>query len=234
MLERKMVPVEQLRQFRIFQNLPDEIAEEIRRHSWIKSLAADEVLFRQNDPIRRSYFCLSGQVKLFRLTRAGSEKIFVIATAGDGIDDSISFKPGRLYPLNCTAISASEMLSMDPEFMTDIFNRSADVRTGLVQALEQRVAELVDHAELLSVDKASFRVASFLLNEYRRNGSRHSFRLGSSKKYVASYLALQPETLSRCLRHFRQNGIASSVNRDIEIHDPQGLEQIVHGLDAAA
>ncbi|MFO7764261.1 MAG: Crp/Fnr family transcriptional regulator [Wenzhouxiangellaceae bacterium] len=234
MLERKMVPVEQIRQFRIFRDLGDAIVDEIRRSAWIKSLAADEVLFRQNDPVRRSYFCLSGQVKLFRLTRAGSEKIFTIASSGDSLRDSISLMAGRLYPLNCTAISASEMLSIDPEFIADICHRSRDARTSLVEALEQRIDELVDHAELLSVDKASFRVASYLLNEYRRNGSKRSFRLGSSKKYVASYLSLQPETLSRCLRHFRQNGIASSVNRRIEIHEPERLEQIVHGVDAAA
>ncbi|MBS3745596.1 MAG: Crp/Fnr family transcriptional regulator [Wenzhouxiangellaceae bacterium] len=234
MLERKMVPVEQIRQFRIFRNLGDEIVSDIRRSAWIKSLAADEVLFRQNDPVRRTYFCLSGQVKLFRLTRAGSEKIFTIASSGDSLRDSISLKPGRLYPLHCTAISTSEMLSIDPEFIADICHRSPDARASLIDALEQRIDELVDHAELLSVDKAGFRVASYLLNEYRRNGNEQSFRLGSSKKYVASYLSLQPETLSRCLRHFRQNGIASSVNRRIEIHDPERLEQIVNGVDAAA
>lgn len=234
MLERKMVPVGQLRQFSIFQDLSDEILDQIRRGAWIRSVGANEVLFRQNDPIKRSYFCLSGQVKLFRFTRTGSEKIFTIASAGDGLHDSISFRSGRLYPLNCAAIEASEMLSMDPVFITDIIHRSPGARTRLIEAFERRVDELVDHAELLSVDKASFRVASFLLNEYRRNGSNHSFRLGSSKKYVASYLSLQPETLSRCLRHFRQSGIASSVNRDIRIHDPDGLKRIVHGTDTAA
>jgi len=234
MLERKMVPTEQIRRFNIFRNLADEILEEIRRSAWIKSLDPDEVLFRQDDTICRSYFCISGQVKLFRLTSAGSEKIFTIASSGDDLHDSISFRNGRRYPVSCTAIKPSEMLSLDPEFIADIFHQSRDARTRLVEALEQHVDELVDHAELLSVDKAGFRVAYFLLNEYRRNGGQHSFRLGSSKKHIASYLSVQPETFSRCLRHLRQNGIASSVNRDIEIHDPDALERLVNGLDAAA
>ena len=234
MLERKMVPIEQIRQFGIFQDLDDGLLEEIRRNAWVKSLAPDEVLFRQNDPIRRSYFCISGQLKLFRLTHAGSEKIFRIASSGDDLHDSISLRNGRRYPLSCTAIMPSEMLSLDPEFIADIFHGSRDARTRLVESLEQHIDELVDHAEVLSVDKAGFRVASFLLSEYRRNGSRSSFRLDSSKKYVASYLSLQPETLSRCLGHLRQHGIASSVNRDIEILDPDALEKLVTGLDTAA
>lgn len=234
MLERKLVPHQQIRQFDVFSELPDELIEEIRRNAWIISLKATEVLFRQNDAVRRSYFCLSGQLKLFRLTRAGSEKIFIITHAGDAVCDMITLRPEQFRPLNATAINESEVLSVDSEVVTSIFHRSQRARSQLVDSLVRRLHDLVDHVELLSVDKANFRVASFLLNEYHRNGKKCSFRLNSSKKYIASYLSLQPETLSRCLRSFRQDGIASSTNRDIRIHDPARLEQLVLGIDAAA
>lgn len=234
MLERKLVPHEQIRQFDLFRELPDELIEEIRHNAWTVSLKANEVLFRQNDAIHRSYFCLSGQVKLFRLTRAGSEKIFLIARSGDGLCDSISLKSERFHPLNATAISAAEVLSVNLEVIADVFHRSQRARNQLVESLVRRVDDLIDHVELLSVDKAHFRVASFLLNEYQRNGERSSFRLNASKKYIASFLSLQPETLSRCLRTFRQDGIASSTNKDIRIHDPERLEQLVLGIEEAA
>ena len=234
MLERKMVPIEQIREFDIFKNLAAGILDEIRCNAWLRSLDPGEVLFRQDEPISRSYFCISGQVKLFRLTHAGSEKIFTIASSGDDLYHSICFRKGRRYPVSCTAIKASEILSLDPEFIADIFHQSREARTRIVEALERHVDELVDHAELLSVDKADFRVAYFLLNEYRRNGGRRSFRLGSTKKHIASYLSVQPETFSRCLGQLRRKGIASSIDRDIEIHDPDALERLVNGLDAAA
>lgn len=234
MLERKLVPHEQIRQFDLFRELPDELIEEIRHNAWTISLKANEVLFRQNDAVQRSYFCLSGQVKLFRHTRAGSEKIFLIARSGDGLCDSISLKSERFHPLNATAISAAEILSVNLEVIADVFHRSQRARNQLVESLVRRVDDLIDHVELLSVDKAHFRVASFLLNEYQRNGERSSFRLNASKKYIASFLSLQPETLSRCLRTFRQDGIASSTNRDIRIHDPERLEQLVLGIEEAA
>lgn len=234
MLDRKKVPVGQIRQFGVFQDLDTGFLEEIQVNALLKSLTSGEVLFRQGEPARRSYFCTSGQLKLFRLTPAGAEKIFGIASSGHALRESISLGNGRRYPVSCTAIEASEVLSLDPEFIAEIFHRSPELRTRLVEAFESNVEELVDHAELLSVDKASFRVASFLLNEYRRHGTPASFRLSSSKKNVAGYLSMQPETLSRCLRHLRQNGIASSVNRDIEIHDAGALENIVQCMDAAA
>jgi len=234
MLERKLVPHEQIRQFGLFNELPEEFIEEIRRNAWTISLKAKEVLFRQNDAVHRSYFCLSGQLKLFRLTRAGAEKIFLIAHPGELLCDTISLKSERCRPLNATAVTNSEVLSVDSEVVTSVFHRSQRARTQLVDALVRRVDDLIDHVELLSVDKAAFRVASFLLNEFHRNGRKDCFRLNSSKKYIASYLSLQPETLSRCLRAFRQDGIASSTNREIRIHDPDRLEQLVLGIEQAA
>ena len=234
MLERKLVPQEQIRQFAMFRELPDELIDEIRHNAWTISLNVNEVLFRQNDAIRRCYFCLSGQVKLFRLTRTGSEKIFLIARPGDGLCDTLSLKAERFHPLNATAISEAEALSVDAEVVAEVFHRSQRARTQLVESLVRRVDDLIDHVELLSVDKAQFRVASFLFQEYQRNGKKPSFRLDASKKYIASYLSLQPETLSRCLRSFRQDGIASSTNRDIRVHDPHRLEQLVLGIEQAA
>lgn len=234
MLERKLVPHEQIRQFDLFRELPDELIEDVRHNAWTIALKSNEVLFRQNDAIHRNYFCLSGQVKLFRLTRTGSEKIFLIARPGDGLCDTISLRSERFHPLNATAISDAEALSVDSEVVAEVFHRSQRARTQLVESLVRRVDDLIDHVELLSVDKAHFRVASFLFNEYQRNGKKGSFRLNASKKYIASYLSLQPETLSRCLRTFRQDGIASSSNRDIRVHDPARLEQLVLGIDAAA
>lgn len=233
MLERKKVPIEQIRQFGLFQGLTDPILDEIRDNALLKTLSPGEILFRQGEHARRSYFCISGQLKLFRLTHAGSEKIFGIVSSCHDLPESISLGSRRRYPMSCAAIKESEIFSLDPDLIGEIFHRCPEMRTRLLESFETSFDKLVDHAELLSVDKASFRVASFLLNEYKRLGNPSSFSLSSSKKYVAGYLSLQPETLSRCLRHLRQNGIASSINREIEIHDPNGLENIVHCMDSA-
>ncbi|MGK7295175.1 MAG: Crp/Fnr family transcriptional regulator [Candidatus Wenzhouxiangella sp. M2_3B_020] len=234
MLERKIVEAEKIIAFTPFRNLSKELIEEVQEHSRAISLNADEPLFRQDEPARRSYFCLAGALKLFRLTPTGSEKIFHIASEGDTLFDSISIRADRAYPVHCMAMTASELMSMDIDFLLQMLDRSQHARMDLVDSLIGRADDLLCHAELLSVDKASFRVSSFLLEEYRRNGNTPRFRLRYSKKNIASYLSLQPETLSRCLRALRDDSIASSNARDIEILDPTRLEQMVCGGRAAA
>jgi len=63
--------------------------------------------------------------------------------------------------------------------------------------------------------------------ESLKNGRCGVFRLPASKKHIASYLALQPETLSRCLRNLRINGVARSNAREIEILDPVAIERLI-------
>lgn len=234
MLERKIVDAERIIAFAPFRSLPDEFVEKVQEHSRSISLNADELLFRQDESARRSYFCLSGAMKLFRLTPAGSEKIFEIATDGDTLFDSISIRADRVYPVHCVAIRASEVMSMDIDFLLDLLEHSQHARMDLVDSLVGRADDLLRHAELLSVDKASFRVSSFLLEEYRNQGRQPRFRLRYSKKNIASFLSLQPETLSRCLRTLRDEGIAHSNARDIEILDPDRLEEMVCGTPVAA
>lgn len=234
MLERKIVEAEKIVAFTPFRNLPEKFIEDVQEHSWAISLNTDEPLFRQDEPARRSYFCLTGAMKLFRLTPAGSEKIFHIATDGDTLFDSISIRTDRAYPVHCVAMRASEVMSMDIEFLSKMLDRSQHARRDLVDSLIARADDLLSHAELLSVDKASFRVSSFLLEEYRNNGNAPRFRLRYSKKNIASYLSLQPETLSRCLGALRDEGIASSNARDVEILDPVRLEQMACGGRVAA
>ena len=233
MLERKIVEAEKIIAFTPFRNISQELIEDVQEHSRAIALNADEPLFRQDEPARRSYFCLTGAMKLFRLTPAGSEKIFHIATAGDTLFDSISIRADRTYPVHCIAMEATEVMSMDIDFLLQMLDRSQRARMDLVDSLIGRADDLLCHAELLSVDKASFRVSSFLLEEYRNNGNIPHFRLRYSKKNIASFLSLQPETLSRCLRVLRDEGIANSNARDIEILDPARLEQMVCGGQSA-
>ena len=234
MLDRRMVELQQVRQFRMFRDLDDALVEEVRQHARIITLRAKEPLFRQREPVHRTLFCLSGRVKLFRLNRMGGEKIFDIASVGDMILDSLSMDHQRRYPLDCAAIVASEVMSIETDFLVDLFDRSAPARTALIASLITRADQLIDHVELLSVDKASHRVATFLYEEYLRNGRAPSFRLPSSKKHIAIYLSLQPETLSRCFKALRADGIVMSNARDIEVLDGDALAELVIGSRAEA
>ncbi len=234
MLDQTRSTIERLALIPVFQDLSDDLIDEIRQHSRVFRLEPGEILYRHFEGAKRSCFCISGRLKLFRLTRAGNEKIFRFAGPGDCVSTPISFNPGRSHALNCTAIRASRVLSVDTEVMNRVFDRSRMARTRIVNLLLEHVDELINHVELLSEDKAAIRVASWLINEHERNNGGASFNLASTKKQIAAFLALQPETFSRCLKKLRDTGIASTKGNEITVLDIDRLTEISGRMRKAA
>lgn len=229
MLERQLVPAESIRRFALLNDLSDDLIDPLRKDARVISLAVGEILFRHGDELQRSYFCMSGRLKLYRMTRSGDEKIYEVVAANQEVIESIALKPARHHSIECVAVRAGDVLSMDAGLLIAAIDRSPEARTRLRAMLCDHVERLVDHVELLSADRAELRVACYLLDAFRRNGSKDTFRLPSTKRQIASYLSLQPETLSRCLKSLRQSGILRSRAREIEILDADRLASMVEG-----
>jgi len=234
MLQRPQPTLKDLNQFSMFTNLPENILDSVRKQSRVISLRRGQKLFRQGEWAKNSCFCLSGQLKVYRSTRYGTEKIVEIASPGDNLVGAMLFNRNRRYSLDCCAIKASKVLAIDSVVLLDLLSGFQPAYLNLIEELSDRFDALIDHVELLSVDKAKFRVAYYLLEQYNKNGQQKEFVLDSSKKHIASLLSVQPETLSRCLRSFKQSGIADSRSRKVWILDAKRLENMASGLDHAA
>jgi len=50
-----------------------------------------------------------------------------------------------------------------------------------------------------------------------------------AKKDIATFLGTSPETLSRRLKAFEQEGLIQVRGRDVDIRDPVGLELCARG-----
>jgi CRP/FNR family transcriptional regulator len=83
---------------------------------------------------------------------------------------------------------------------------------------------------------AEERVAAFLLNLTHRLRSRgfsaSSVMLRMTREEIGSYLGLKLETISRTLSKFQASGLLFVRNRQVQITDPVGLQQLLDGAVA--
>jgi CRP-like cAMP-binding protein len=93
--------------------------------------------------------------------------------------------------------------------------------------LWNRVADI----EALSLQNSQLRIVNYLLRLHRE-AADGVIELPTSKKYVASLLAIQPETLSRVLTRLQQEAIVAMSRRRLEILDPERLAAIAKGREA--
>jgi CRP/FNR family transcriptional regulator len=92
-----------------------------------------------------------------------------------------------------------------------------------------------DHGVMLLLGSmyAEERVAAFLLNLTHRLRSRgfsaSSVMLRMTREEIGSYLGLKLETISRTLSKFQASGLLFVRNRQVQITDPVGLQQLLDG-----
>ena len=77
---------------------------------------------------------------------------------------------------------------------------------------------------------ADERMAAFLVRLSRRLAARgfsaERFQLTMSRTDIANYLRLAPETVSRVLKRFQQDGLVAVDRRDLQLLDPVALDAL--------
>ena len=100
---------------------------------------------------------------------------------------------------------------------------------GLQAQLFKLLSQDIGKAALLAGDySADERMAAFLVSlsrRYARRGfSATRFHLTMARTDMANYLRLAPETVSRVLRRFQDEGMVLVERRELEIKDAARLE----------
>jgi CRP/FNR family transcriptional regulator len=106
---------------------------------------------------------------------------------------------------------------------------------GLQQTLFRLLSRDIGTASLLAGDwSADQRMATFLVGLSRRLAARgfspHRFQLTMGRADIANYLRLAPETVSRVLKRFQDDGLVRIDRREVELVAPSRLEAIAGAM----
>ncbi len=105
------------------------------------------------------------------------------------------------------------LLSM-PQLAIKLFEQSA-----------QKMVQVEKQIQFLALDRVDERIASYLLDLMARTHSEQ-LTLPLKMKELAQYLGTTPETLSRRLKLFEQQGYLSRRGKQVIIHDAASLEML--------
>jgi CRP-like cAMP-binding protein len=185
-------------------------------------LADGEALFEQGDPARRFYLVLKGQIKLYRLSPEGNEKVIEIVTPGNTFAEALMFLNHPHYPVGATAIGAVELLGIDTGDFVRMLRESVETCFLIMGDMSRRLRGLIGEIDNLSLHSATCRVAGYLLRRADEEGD--GFDLGVPKLVIASRLTVKPETFSRIIRDLSDQGIIRVQARQIEVLDRVALQ----------
>jgi len=184
------------------------------------NLVPSQMLFNKDDNASHFYLVKKGQVKLFRITPAGDEKVFHLFSAGGWIAEMAMFLPEPKYPMNAQAEVTTQLLKVKRETLHQIIENSPTLARQLLGFMSSKVFSLVNNIDKLTFINASQRLVLHLGHLYQMQGTNDQrVRLHAPKRVLASQLNITPETFSRILRKFKTQGYIVEKGDYIELLD---------------
>ena len=210
-----------LRRGPLLRPLDREQLERVARHALRLLLRDDEALFQQGDKAERFYLVLKGQIKLYRLSPDGNEKVIEIVTPGNTFAEALMFLNRPHYPVGATAIGHAELISIDAADFVSMLRESVETCFLIMGDMSRRLRGLIGEIDNLSLHSAGCRVADYLLRRAEQEGD--VFDLGVPKLVIASRLTVKPETFSRIIRELSDRNLIRVQARRIEVLDRAAL-----------
>jgi CRP/FNR family transcriptional regulator, dissimilatory nitrate respiration regulator len=216
--------IEELRTGPLLSGLTEEQLERVARHASRIRLEEGQLLFSQGDTAERFFLVLDGQVRLFRLSPDGAEKVIEIVGAGQTFAEALMFLSAPRYPVCSAALCSAELIGIDASDFARMLRESVDTCFVLLGDLSRRLRGLIGEIDNLTLHTATSRIAGYLLMKLP-DGCR-ALDLGVRKGVLASRLSVKPETFSRVEKNLSDQGIIEVHGGHVTILDHAALEAI--------
>lgn len=188
-------------------------------------LHAGEHIFREGDAFEAIAAVRAGTVKTYVVDRDGNEHVLGFHLPGEVI--GLNAIDGEQYPCNAVALDTVMLC----KFSFPKISMLAARLPGLQKQLFRLLSRDIGRAALLAGDwTADQRLAAFLIALSRRLAERGfsptRFQLTMARTDIANYLRLAPETVSRVLRRFQEDGVLKVERREVELLGREQLEAL--------
>ncbi len=194
------------------------------------SLAAGDVLAREDDPAISVFNITSGTVRIYKLLADGRRQIIGFLFAGD----FLGLAAGERYAVSAEAIEDTTLCRFRASEYRALARERPSLESALLERAMHELAVAQSQMMLLGRKTARERLASFLLDMLERDPVRPSIdtivRLPMTRSEIADYLGLTIETVSRELTKFKTAGVIHALSlHEIQIERPDRLRALADG-----
>lgn len=238
-LKRPMTPRSRQTQFvegvlgnaRLFAGVRLDDLLALARQSDIVVARRGDTLVRCREPVAGMFVVGYGQAKLALRAPGTRERVLRIVSAGQSFG-AAAMLLGRASRYEASALVDAKLVMVPAAAICALMDREPRFARGLTRSLAERVLELCDEVEAVSLQSGGQRLASYLgsLAQPVAGNGAWSARLPVSKTLVAARLGMKKETLSRLLRRLASDGLIEMSRREIVILDREALARLTSGL----
>ena len=222
-----------LAQVPLFKGAPERALEIAAESLQPKRVGKDDILFREGDLGEVLYILAEGMVKLYKIDLEGHEKTLAVLKPPEFFGEmALLGEQGRSAAAIAMRDTLVYMLFKDD--FTKLISEYPSINLNVTYTLAQRLRGMGDEAQVLSYKDAQGRVAYVLLRLYRGGlidfADEGTALLRLTHQELVSLAGTSRETVTRALKALEGEAVISTKPREVFINDPEGLEEILHGI----
>lgn len=215
---------QELRRHHLFAGLTAEQMAKVIHSAHVIQLEENQQLFSAGQEADHFFLVRSGRIKLFLASAEGMEKVLHIVAPGETFAEALMFMQSGIYPINASALAASELIAFSNKTFIEILRNSVDTCFRLMGDMSTWLKKQLNEIDALTLQNATLRFSNYLLQQVpaTHTGSA-AVTLEAAKHVIASRLSIQPESFSRILRNMQKEGLITTQGNEIIINDVEAL-----------
>ncbi|WP_301110291.1 Crp/Fnr family transcriptional regulator [Sporosarcina sp.] len=181
-----------------------------------------ETIYHQGERSEGLYILHKGRIKVYRLSENGKEQLVRILEPGD-FTGELSLFDDTPHDAFAETLEAVEICMIERDQMQELLQQHPAISLKMLAEFSSRLADTEQRAARIAMESAETRVALYLadLSEQQHN---LTIELPMNRKDLASHLGTTPETISRKLSSFEEQGWIHQIGMKIvEIVDLDAL-----------
>jgi CRP-like cAMP-binding protein len=204
-----------------FQQLTEEQMHRVDERRVELTYKKGELLSKQGTLMSHVIFIRKGFVKLY-LENDGEITILSIAKPGTFIGVQALYGE-QVFPFSAQALTDAEVCLKDITVFRELVSENAEFAQRIIEILNDSLVQSYKRMFSLTTRHIDARFSELLL--YLRNVLYQSnpFKLTISRKEIAGLISTSPESVSRLISDFKDQGIIKGKGQVIEITDYKKL-----------
>jgi CRP/FNR family transcriptional regulator len=188
----------------LFSSLQEPQRRKLAELALTRRLGADEILFMEDDPCTGFFVLVEGAIQLTRFSDTpGAHPTLAVVLPVNSFAEAALFG-GEAFPATATALKPSLAYQFPKERFLRTMREDPDLALAIIHAQAVWLRKLAQKMQQLSTTDSSERLWFWLQENLPSKGA---LVLPMTKKALAAQLGMTPETLSRALRGFQDQGL---------------------------
>lgn len=196
-----------IKDFFLFEDLCDDTLEIIEKFSKRTTFPKNSIVFYEGDESEYLYLLNSGIIKLYKATSNNKEIILKYFHPNELIAEVANFEH-MPYPATAQAFTDIEVIKIHFESLKEVIYQNPSLAFKIQTSLIKKIKNLENLVSLHVVLDSQERVAKYIHD-------RADEFFNTKNITTAEILNISPETLSRILRIFKDEGILDTCNKSV-------------------